>query len=774
MTSLTPGANAPLSEQDVTVTLRLGPHAEPAALLAAEDDTARTPADFVPAGGAHAPAGIAWNPVAAQEGTWQLRVDLATLPPAVAKVRVVASLPEHAGTFGQRPAVAVSVDTVSGAPQATFEAADPGGVRSLVLIELYRRQDAWKVRAVGQGYAQGRTSMLADHGLDPAAVPALAMPAALAPATPAAPAPASAAPWPAPAIRYERPDRSPSPAAPAPQAPSTPPPPASGTPIRYERPDRTTTARPAAAVASAIQAQPQRPAPTVTGPQPLWDLVEKPSAGMQLARPVAWRVDGAEFSWTERVRDLLPDSESLPPGQDRFALAEQCSRTLVSTHGSGFEYVWRGPTLQLLSPPWVTLRSALHEPTSGRVVAAGHLTHPELGLSHAYDLGALNGANGLSWPEQGYTDGLFYPTGCLYIGSTRTGALAPVDSSTSHGSVDLDPITGTIAVLEQLGSTACISVYDGATGARRRLAVIAQISGNETLRFSYDGKWLLLPRYDGAHLCEVATGRITRLPLTQCCWWPLADSTLLDIAEVDGQWVPRLFSLETNTYIHDFPAVSFDGEDDPGIDYLVHPSVSPDGTELLVATPAGVPAAQRSEHGVGGHLGRVSLADGRGHLVVRPMLDTAFLAERDVSEARWSGPYPYREVVLAPALQAQLQEPLRQHECLAPDRYAPEAAAFLVAALNRCIALFKQDKDVSHLMPEVVMSMNTAHADPARWAQLGEWLDGLAGAVANMVGEGTLSGPVGSGWFSFLLAYSDLNDPERAPVNPVEVAWVAR
>ena len=146
MTSLTPGANAPLSEQDVTVTLRLGPHAEPAALLAAEDDTARTPADFVPAGGAHAPAGIAWNPVAAQEGTWQLRVDLATLPPAVAKVRVVASLPEHAGTFGQRPAVAVSVDTVSGAPQATFEAADPGGVRSLVPVsythlDVYKRQE---------------------------------------------------------------------------------------------------------------------------------------------------------------------------------------------------------------------------------------------------------------------------------------------------------------------------------------------------------------------------------------------------------------------------------------------------------------------------------------------------------------------------------------------------------------------------------------------------------------------------------------------------------
>lgn len=772
MTSLTPGANAPLSEHDVTVTVRLGPHAEPAALLATHDDTASGPGDFVPAGGPSSSAGLAWAPVAEGEGAWQLRVNLDALPPAVAKVRVVACLPEHAGTFGQR-AAGVSVDGASGSPQATFEAAGAGAVTSLVLVELYRRQDAWKVRAVGQGYAGGRTAMLTDHGLDPAAVPAPATPPAQAAATSTASTPT---------IRYERPDRSPTPATPTPaepQSPTAPPPSPAGAPIRYERPDRT-PAQPAAAAppqpvapAPAIQAQPTRPAPTVTGPQPLWDLVDRAPEGKQLARPVAWSLPGAEFSWTERVRDLLPDSDSLPPGMDRFALAEQCSRTLLATHGSGFEYTWRGPTGQLLSPPWITLRSVLHDPATGRVVAAGHLNHPELGLYPAYDLGALNGANGLSWPQQGYTDGLFYPTLCLYIGSTQTGSLVPVDSSTNHGSVDLDPFTGTIAVLEQLGSTACISVYDGATGVRRRLAVIEQITGNETLRFSLDGEWLLLPRYDGAYLCEVATGRITRLPATECCWWPLADSTLLDLTEVDGRRVPRLFSLETGSYVHEFPAVSFDGEADPGVSYLARPAVSPDGAELLVVTPAGVPPQQRAEHGVAGHLGRVTLTDGRGRLVAPAMLDAPFLAERDVSEARWAGPYPYREVHLAPSLQAQLEEPLRQHEHLAADRYAPEAEALLVTALNRCVNLFQQGQDATHLMPEVVMSMITLRAEPPRWDGQNEWLNGIASTVTGMVSDGTLWGRAAAGWMSFARAYIQIAATGRSTVSPAEVAWVS-
>src|SRR3546814_12189881 len=84
-------------------------------------------------------------------------------------------------------------------------------------------------------------------------------------------------------------------------------------------------------------------------------------------------------------------------------------------------------------------------------------------------------------------------------------------------------------------------MYDGELGTRRRLTLLDKISGNERLRFSLDGQWLLVPRYDGSYLCEVATGRMLRLPLTNCCWWPLADSPLLEIAHVAGQCIPRLF-----------------------------------------------------------------------------------------------------------------------------------------------------------------------------------------------------------------------------------------
>ncbi|MEW3821624.1 TerD family protein, partial [Pseudomonas aeruginosa] len=40
---------------------------------------------------------------------------------------------------------------------------------AVVALELYRRQGAWKVRAVGQGYAGGLAELFADQGLSEAA-----------------------------------------------------------------------------------------------------------------------------------------------------------------------------------------------------------------------------------------------------------------------------------------------------------------------------------------------------------------------------------------------------------------------------------------------------------------------------------------------------------------------------------------------------------------------------------------------------------------------------
>lgn len=40
-----------------------------------------------------------------------------------------------------------------------------GDESAVVALELYRRQGAWKIRAVGQGYAAGLAALLADQGL---------------------------------------------------------------------------------------------------------------------------------------------------------------------------------------------------------------------------------------------------------------------------------------------------------------------------------------------------------------------------------------------------------------------------------------------------------------------------------------------------------------------------------------------------------------------------------------------------------------------------------
>ncbi|MEH0612318.1 TerD family protein [Streptomyces scabiei] len=80
----------------------------------------------------------------------------------------------------------------NGAPAWSFTAPDfAAGETVVVLAELYRRGDGWKVRAVGQGYASGLSGLAMDYGVDvdpePAAAPSAPLPAQ----TRSAPAPAS-------------------------------------------------------------------------------------------------------------------------------------------------------------------------------------------------------------------------------------------------------------------------------------------------------------------------------------------------------------------------------------------------------------------------------------------------------------------------------------------------------------------------------------------------------------------------------------------------------
>ncbi|MFJ9788706.1 TerD family protein [Streptomyces globosus] len=219
MTAMTPGSNLPLEAVRVTVEVAAPVRLDVSGLLLAADGKVRSDADFVfynqPSGPgvSHRSGGGA--------GPDSVTVDTGALPPDVERVVVTAS-PDAAGqTFqGIEPTATVrQADT--GAVIATFTPPQLGTETALVVVEVYRRGGAWKVRAVGQGYADGLAGIATDFGVSVEEEPAApaARPAAPAPRPPAPVSPPVTVPPPAPAPAGPVPAAPP--AAPAPAAAGT-------------------------------------------------------------------------------------------------------------------------------------------------------------------------------------------------------------------------------------------------------------------------------------------------------------------------------------------------------------------------------------------------------------------------------------------------------------------------------------------------------------------------------------------------------------------------
>ncbi|NGO06104.1 Tellurium resistance [Streptomyces sp. HC44] len=120
-----------------------------------------------------------------------LFVDLARVEPAVETVVVAAST--DGGTFRQVPGLYIRVlDAQQGTEIARFDSADATVETAFVLGEFYRRQGAWKFRAVGQGYSSGLEGLATDFGISVDEPQQAAQPAP--PMTPPPPAPAPVAP----------------------------------------------------------------------------------------------------------------------------------------------------------------------------------------------------------------------------------------------------------------------------------------------------------------------------------------------------------------------------------------------------------------------------------------------------------------------------------------------------------------------------------------------------------------------------------------------------
>ncbi|MGW4043088.1 TerD family protein [Streptomyces sp. NPDC004721] len=129
-----------------------------------------------------------------------LLVDLARVEPSIEKVVLAASA--DGGTFGQVPGLYIEVrDAARGTVAARFDSTGASVETAFVLGEFYRRQGAWKFRAVGQGYGSGLEGLATDFGItvdEPQHTPPPPAPAPRASgmAPPPAPAPFPATPPP--------------------------------------------------------------------------------------------------------------------------------------------------------------------------------------------------------------------------------------------------------------------------------------------------------------------------------------------------------------------------------------------------------------------------------------------------------------------------------------------------------------------------------------------------------------------------------------------------
>lgn len=166
------GTNVPVAAQAVRV--ELGWHAAPgtpdvdaSALLLLSSGKVRDDADFVfynqPA---HASGAVRHEGkrTAGGAATDTLAVDLARVEPAVDRVVLAAS--SDGGTFGRVSGLYVRLmDASNGAELARFDSSDATVETAFILGELYRRQGAWKFRAVGQGYDSGLEGLATDFGI---------------------------------------------------------------------------------------------------------------------------------------------------------------------------------------------------------------------------------------------------------------------------------------------------------------------------------------------------------------------------------------------------------------------------------------------------------------------------------------------------------------------------------------------------------------------------------------------------------------------------------
>lgn len=100
-----------------------------------------------------------------EPGSDSVEIDVTTLPPGRSRVLVALALDATSGTtFAQVPVTVGIVDPVTCRRLAEFRLSG-GDETVMILAEVYRRGDSWRLRSVGQGYAEGLAALVIEHGV---------------------------------------------------------------------------------------------------------------------------------------------------------------------------------------------------------------------------------------------------------------------------------------------------------------------------------------------------------------------------------------------------------------------------------------------------------------------------------------------------------------------------------------------------------------------------------------------------------------------------------
>ncbi|MEU8969767.1 TerD family protein [Streptomyces monashensis] len=314
------GQNHPLSQIRLTVRISAGVPVLAGATLGDENGTVPGP-QWVAHPGAPALPGVEAPRQTAAEH--RLAVDLGALPDAVHRVGVFLALPTGTAgplRFGAVAAPHTTVDGPDGTELVSYTLTGLDTETAVVALELYRRQGAWKVRAMGQGYAGGLPALLADQGLPESADLMATIQRTTAPASvPPLPAPtltpgqgtpthshAPQLPEPAPSYDAQSPygAQAPGAAPTGPEAPRAP-----GTPVDYTHPRRRPPGTPQPPVSPAAAATDDRPAQPVAGDAVGWSMEERlynQVWGMfeDLARTAAAYRSAVEFADSRLEKEL--------------------------------------------------------------------------------------------------------------------------------------------------------------------------------------------------------------------------------------------------------------------------------------------------------------------------------------------------------------------------------------------------------------------------------------------------------------------------------------